>query len=217
MDDLLSPNDPTTTSSTPEKPPFDYASFGEHADVAETAAFEIGEQLNTQMRAFNEIGRLLCEVKSKLAHGQWTSWLAHEIPFSERAAQNYMSIHLYLGDQFASLQHLKQSTVLKIASRNVPEAARKTIIETATKDNLDDDAVCELVSDAKAKKAGATPSRAKAPAPLADAIALIMAAVPADKLDAIVAALAKARQKTLADALRKAVRAEGKKGKPKAA
>lgn len=216
MDPLLSPNGTTTTSSTPEKPPFDYASLGNHADIAEMAALEIGEQLNTQVRAFNEIGRLLCEVKEKLAHGQWTSWLAHEIPFSERAAQNYMSIHFYLGDRFASLQHLKQATVLKIASRNVPEAARKNIIETAGKNSLDDDAVLELVSSAKAKKVGSSPSRAKAPDPLADAIALIMAAVPTEKLDAIVAALAKARQKTLADKLRKAMRAEGKKGKPKA-
>lgn len=206
----------TDIALTPDMPAFDYASLGPHAETAELAALDIIEQLHKQMHAFGEIGRLLCDVKSKLAHGDWTSWLKSEIPFSERAAQNYMSIHTYLADDFGSLQHLKQSTVLKLASRNVPEDARKNIV-AAARDGLGDAAVCELVGCAKAEKAGTAPSRATAPDPLAEAVGLIVAAVPDSKLGAIIEALAKARQKTLSDKLRKALRDNArKKGNSKA-
>lgn len=39
-----------------------------------------------------EIGRRLCEAKELLPHGEWGNWLANEVNFSSRSAQNFMAL-----------------------------------------------------------------------------------------------------------------------------
>ena len=39
-----------------------------------------------------EIGRRLIQAKDLLPHGQWASWLAEKVEFSEKTAQNFMRV-----------------------------------------------------------------------------------------------------------------------------
>lgn len=42
--------------------------------------------------AILEIGRRLIEAKEQLEHGSWSTWLAEQVCFSERSAQNFMRL-----------------------------------------------------------------------------------------------------------------------------
>lgn len=44
-----------------------------------------------------EIGRRLKEAKSLVAHGEWGKWLEHEVSYTQRTAQNLMSLHSEYG------------------------------------------------------------------------------------------------------------------------
>ena len=52
-----------------------------------------------------EIGRLLSECKGKLPHGLWRRWLKAEFGWSERTAQNFMSVaERFKSAKFADLK-----------------------------------------------------------------------------------------------------------------
>lgn len=44
-------------------------------------------------RSAVEIGRRLVEAKEQVAHGEWGAWLEENVSYSERTAQNFMSIY----------------------------------------------------------------------------------------------------------------------------
>jgi hypothetical protein len=44
----------------------------------------------TSLDSAIRIGGLLTAIKDKLEHGQWIPWIEKNLPFSERAAQNYL-------------------------------------------------------------------------------------------------------------------------------
>lgn len=44
-------------------------------------------------RSAVEIGRILVEAKEQVAHGEWGAWLEENVSYSERTAQNFMSIY----------------------------------------------------------------------------------------------------------------------------
>lgn len=50
-----------------------------------------------------EIGRRLCEAKSVVPHGEWTSWLEEKVQFSQSTAQNYMKMYERFGSEQVSL------------------------------------------------------------------------------------------------------------------
>ncbi len=64
--------------------------------TAEVIAGEINqikaEVRDTVIRAAIEIGKRLKEAKALVPYGQWGDWLAENVDYSERTAQNYMAI-----------------------------------------------------------------------------------------------------------------------------
>lgn len=64
--------------------------------TAEVIAGEINqikaEVRDTVIRAAIEIGKKLKEAKALVPYGQWGDWLAENVDYSERTAQNYMAI-----------------------------------------------------------------------------------------------------------------------------
>lgn len=64
------------------------------------------------------IGELLSKAKSRLPHGQWLSWLAGNVAFSERTARNYMRV-------FENQEKLKSANVADLA-----EAYQMLIVKT---------------------------------------------------------------------------------------
>jgi hypothetical protein len=54
---------------------------------------EIIVNLKISLENAIRIGELLTEQKSSLKHGQFTYWIATNLPFSDRTAQNYMRVY----------------------------------------------------------------------------------------------------------------------------
>ena len=52
---------------------------------------------NVVLTAAMEIGKRLTEVKVMLPHGTWGTWLADNVDYSERTAQNLMSVYATYG------------------------------------------------------------------------------------------------------------------------
>jgi hypothetical protein len=67
-----------------------------HVRDADAIAQEINEIKDrvreTALDGAIEIGRRLCEVKSKIPVGSWGKWLQNNVDYSERSAQNLMAI-----------------------------------------------------------------------------------------------------------------------------
>lgn len=91
-----------------------------------------------------EIGRRLAEAKSMLLHGQWGLWLKNEISFSERTAQNFMSLFEEYGDQqlsiFDAITNTKSIADLPytkaLALLSVPADEREEFAEEVHADEL---------------------------------------------------------------------------------
>ena len=84
-----------------------------------------------------EIGRLLCEAKERVPHGEWGTWLAENVEYSDSTAQNLMRIYRELSDGqvdmltgktqaelFAGLDYSQMLEVLKL-----PKSERARLAE----------------------------------------------------------------------------------------
>ena len=54
--------------------------------------------LRTALQGAIDVGRLLCEAKEVVAHGEWGAWLAANVDFSESKAQSLMRRYKEFGD-----------------------------------------------------------------------------------------------------------------------
>ena len=54
---------------------------------------EIIGSLRTSLTKGIQIGELLTEQKESLKHGEFTSWIKENLPFTDRTARNYMRLH----------------------------------------------------------------------------------------------------------------------------
>lgn len=84
-----------------------------------------------------EIGRLLCEAKETVPHGEWGAWLETNVAYSDSTAQNFMRIYRELSDGqvdmltgktqaelFAGLDYSRMVEVFKL-----PKAERARLAE----------------------------------------------------------------------------------------
>jgi hypothetical protein len=94
--------------------------MGELIGPAETGLDTLAERINLEhelcQTSFRvglahaiEAGRLLCEAKQRLAHGQWLPWLGAHCTFSERTAQGYMRVARHAAELTADPQRVADS------------------------------------------------------------------------------------------------------------
>lgn len=82
-----------------------------------------------------ELGKILCETKDKLPHGEWLQWLEDSrVGFKERNAQRYMRIYNELGKNemrhdMSYLNELNLNKLYELAS--APEEKREDIINNS--------------------------------------------------------------------------------------
>lgn len=76
--------------------------------------------------AILEIGRWLCVMKSRKKHGEWITWLAEKVDFSERIAQQYMQIYEGFSSNPNALSDLGKTKALKLLS--LPPAEREEFL-----------------------------------------------------------------------------------------
>lgn len=79
------------------------------------------------LRFIVEIGRRLQEAKTMLGHGQWGTWVAEELPFSQRTAANYIQVFEQYGADQLSLEGSVKSQAL--ANLSYTKALRLLAIE----------------------------------------------------------------------------------------
>ena len=102
-----------------------------------------------------ELGKILCETKDKLPHGEWIKWLEDSrVGFKERNAQRYMRIYNELGKNemrhdMSYLNELNLNKLYELAS--APEEKREEIINNS-KDSKELEENIKKLQEEKAKR-----------------------------------------------------------------
>ncbi len=123
------------------------------ADKVRSAADRIRERIKKTVEDIIEVGNDLLAVKEALPHGQFLPWLKAEFGWSERSAQNFMSV----AEQFKSAKiadlPIQPSAAYLLAAPSVPNEAREKAVEKAEAgEEITIAAAKEIVAEARKKK-----------------------------------------------------------------
>lgn len=123
------------------------------ADKVRTAADRIRERVKKTVEDIIEVGDDLLAVKEALPHGQFLPWLKAEFGWSERSAQNFMSV----AEQFKSAKiaalPIQPSAAYLLAAPSVPDEAREKAVEKAEAgEEITFAAAKEIVAEARKRK-----------------------------------------------------------------
>lgn len=133
---------------------FDYSPLDTKiAEQARSTAERIRERLKKTLEDLIEVGSGLLEVKEALPHGQFLPWLKAEFGWSERMAQNFMSVaEQFKSAKFAELP-IQPSAAYLLAAPAVPDEARQVAIEKAEAgETITFTTAKEIVKEAKKKR-----------------------------------------------------------------
>jgi len=83
------------------------------------------------------IGEILCRQKEVLPHGEFTSWITKELPFTDRAARNYMRLY-------------RNKNMLKTENVSVLSDAYKLLAAPTTADDNQETDIDNAVKNVKA-------------------------------------------------------------------
>ncbi len=83
------------------------------------------------------IGEILCRQKEVLPHGEFTSWITKELPFTDRAARNYMRLY-------------RNKNMLKTENVSVLSDAYKLLVAPKTADDEQETDIDNAVKNVKA-------------------------------------------------------------------
>jgi hypothetical protein len=140
---------------------FDYSPLeSQVAEKARSTAERIRERLKKTLEDLIGVGSDLLEIKKELPHGQFGAWLKAEFGWSERTAQNFMSVaERFKSAKFAELP-IQPSAAYLLAAPAVPDEARQVAIEKAEAgEEITFTTAKEIVAEAKKKR---KPRRRKA-------------------------------------------------------
>ena len=119
-------------SSLEETKKFDYTSLD--LDTAQFIQEQTGEIRGLMRRTAQdifEIGQKLLQVKAKLGHGRFGTWLTVEFDWTERTAQQFMNVaRQFKAENFADLQ-LAPSALYLLAAPSTPPKVREEAIARA--------------------------------------------------------------------------------------
>jgi len=132
---------------------FDYSPLDTKIpEKARSTANRIGERLKKTLEDLIEVGNDLLVVKEALPHGHFGPWLRAEFGWSERTAQNFMSVaESFKSAKFADLP-IQPSAAYLLAAPAVPDSARQVAIEKAEAgEEITFSTAKEIVAEAKKK------------------------------------------------------------------
>ena len=121
---------PATTGMNEIIVPFTYTDLP--APVAaelRAVTARIKDRLTRQVKDIIETGRDLLEVKSKLEHGQFESWLDSEFGMTVRTAQRFMRASEWAQDKNDIVSHLTPTTVYMLSAKSTPEGVHEQVVE----------------------------------------------------------------------------------------
>ncbi len=101
------------------------------AERVRSSADRIRERVKKTVEDIIEVGNDLLAVKEALEHGHFGPWLKAEFGWSERTAQNFMSVaERFKSAKFAELP-IQPSAAYLLAAPTVPDEARQVAVEKA--------------------------------------------------------------------------------------
>jgi hypothetical protein len=101
------------------------------AEQVRSSAERIRERVKKTVGDIIEIGNDLLAVKEALEHGQFGPWLKAEFGWSERTAQNFMSVaERFQSAKIAELP-IQPSAAYFLAAPSVPDEARQVAVQKA--------------------------------------------------------------------------------------
>lgn len=110
---------------------FDYAALDPETSAAvQQRTGEIRERVRRAAQDIVDIGQRLAEVKERLPHGQFGTWLAQEFEWDERQAQRLMSVAERFGKS-DNLSLMAPSALYVLAAPSTPEPARQAALALA--------------------------------------------------------------------------------------
>jgi hypothetical protein len=123
------------------------------ADKVRSAADRIRERVKKTVEDIIEVGNDLLAVKEALPHGQFLPWVKAEFGWSERSAQNFMSVaEKFKSAKIADLP-IQPSAAYLLAAPSVPDEAREKAVEKAEAgEEITFAAAREIVAEARKKK-----------------------------------------------------------------
>ena len=110
--------------------PFTYADLP--APVAaelQAVTSRIKDRLIRQVTDILETGRDLLDVKSKLQHGQFESWLNLSFNMTVRTAQKYMRAAEWMADKSELGSVLTPTSVYLLSAKSTPEGVHEKVVE----------------------------------------------------------------------------------------
>jgi hypothetical protein len=102
----------------------------EQKELCDTTCAEIRVIEAKLMKDIFYIGKRLIKVKDQLDHGQFSRWIASDVGYSQRTAQNYMNAFRCLGDKSETVSLLPMKTIYDISS--LPNEQRDEIVAMIT-------------------------------------------------------------------------------------
>ncbi len=112
---------------------FDYDILGsEQRSIVKQRTEEIKERLKRSAQDIWEIGQKLFEVRSKLAYGQFDSWLKAEFGWSRRTAYNFVKVYEAFPERATVAQvSIAASALYQLSSPSTPKKVREDFIQRA--------------------------------------------------------------------------------------
>jgi Protein of unknown function (DUF3102) len=105
---------------------FDYTALD--ASTSQFVQQQTGEIRGLMKRTANdivEIGQKLVNVKEKLGHGRFGSWLEAEFDWSIQTAKRFMNVAaVFQNQQFVDFDFIAPSALYELAAPSIPDAAR---------------------------------------------------------------------------------------------
>ncbi len=101
------------------------------ADKVRSAADRIRERVKKTVEDIIEVGNDLLAAKEALPHGQFLPWLKAEFGWSERSAQNFMSVAENFKSAKIADSPIQPSAAYLLAAPSVPDEAREKAVEKA--------------------------------------------------------------------------------------
>jgi hypothetical protein len=117
------------TDTIPSCAEFDYGQYEpEVADELRQVADRIRSRCQDQIAAIVHIGKELNEVKKKVGHGNWGSWLKTEFAMSVATADRYVRAAVF-ADKFVTVTNLQPSTLYVLSAKSTPAALQQEVLD----------------------------------------------------------------------------------------
>ena len=143
---------PSDNQKLPSVSKFDYAALdSQRRNDIEQATEAIRERLRRAAKNIWEIGKMLCEVQSKLERGQFDEWIKSEFDWSRRTAYKFISVYKRF-DQRINLEQINIATsaLYLLAAESTPEEIRAEFIQKAQQgEKITHQQVKKVVNEAK--------------------------------------------------------------------